>query len=250
MFPRLLYRGVTMKNEVKTNELSFLGNDPGAVKFGNFINYYTFHNAQQRISKLHPQMFPKHSSNSILCLDVGCNTGELTKELHQYLKSIYLDQETHILGIDIDPKLIERAKASNNLNNVTFIAANIMEEHDVIQKYLASHGQEKFNISFCFSVTMWIHLNNGDEGLFDFLKYLKDISRVIIIEPQPWNCYREAQKRLKRSGSTFEHYKKLKIRSEVDTVIVKKLLEDNFIKEYESAMSSWKRKIFSFSRKD
>lgn len=230
------------------NDLSFHGNDPGAVKHGNFINYYTFHDVSERINNLHPQMFPTPINDRLICLDIGCNTGELTKAIYEYLKTIYPTCIIHILAVDIDPTLIERAKESNVNSNIMFKVANIMTENNqsIIQNYLETYNTTTFDLTFCFSVTMWIHLNNGDEGLVDFLKYIKSISRTIIIEPQPWKCYRNAQRRLKKSGDSFQLYDSLKIKSNVDTVIENYLCDGSHSKVYESPNSSWDRKLQSF----
>lgn len=50
--------------------------EPGAAQFGNFINYYEFNPPKNRLS-LFEGSFCEHFSNheSIVCLDVGCNTG-------------------------------------------------------------------------------------------------------------------------------------------------------------------------------
>lgn len=235
-----------------TEELTHLGSDPGAVKFGNFMNYYSFHSPGHRTNNLEKLMFPAPIDNQpFLCLDIGCNTGELSKELYQYLKTTYSESHIQMLAIDIDPTLIQRAQESNENLNITFLTANIMSEvhHNLIQEYLDLYGKKNFDVTFCFSVTMWIHLNNGDDGLLDFISYIKNISRCLIIEPQPWRCYRNAQRRLKKSGSTFPLYDTLKIRSDVEYVIEKKVIEDTHNKVCESVNGSWNRKIISFHKK-
>lgn len=240
--------------EMETEDLQYIGSDPGAVKHGNFINYYTFHSVTQRVDNLHHKMFSDNSDTTkpILCLDIGCNTGDLTKELRKYLMKMYPKSMVYFLALDIDPKLIQRAEESNSDCNISYETLNIMNEDDceIIRKYLHTHQSKTFDITFCFSVTMWIHLNNGDDGLLKFLQYIKSISDTIIIEPQPWNCYRNAQRRVKKSGDMFPLYESLKIRSNVDSVIEKMLLDKSHVKIYESPTSSWNRKIQSYHRKN
>lgn len=233
---------------MKTEDLGYYGSDPGAVKFGNFINYYSFHSAKQRIDNLHPNMFPQTNAEQITCLDIGCNTGELSKELHSYLKTVYPSSDIQMLAVDIDPTLIQRAQESYMGSEITFLSSNIMTEEDreSITKYLESHKKISFDITFCFSVTMWIHINNGDNGLREFLNFIKDKSRTIIMEPQPWNCYRNAQRRMKKSGNKFPLYESLQIRSNVDTIIENILTDNSHEKIFESPSSSWKRKIQSY----
>ncbi|CAH2988748.1 unnamed protein product [Chilo suppressalis] len=236
-----------LKTIMATKELTFIGEDPGAVKHGNFINYYTFHSPTERIQNLHPSMFPSDNNQEqqIVCLDIGCNSGELTKEINGYMRTIYPEYKILILAIDIDPILIERAQKFNGEPEICYKRLDIMDKRDhiVIQDYLSSHGKKTFDITFCFSVTMWIHLNNGDKGLLEFLKYLKNNSRTLIIEPQPWNCYRNAQRRLKKSGSLFPFYENLEIRSNICNIIEKELSKETHKKVHESSASNWKRKI-------
>lgn len=232
----------------ETENLEFLGSDPGAVKFGNFINYYSFHNVEKRTANLHAIMFPTSVDDELLCLDVGCNSGELTQEFYLYLKKLYPKCSIQILAIDIDPKLIERARISNKEYKITFLSGDIMtdEAQEHIKKHLESYNKPYFDITFCFSVTMWIHLNNGDDGLLAFIKYLKLVSKILLIEPQPWNCYRNAQRRVKKTGNGFDTYKSLKIRHDVDRVLENVLTEIHCTKISESPQSSWNRKIKSY----
>lgn len=59
---------------------------------------------------------------------------------------------------------------------------------------------EPFDLVFAFGITMWIHLNNGDQALFEFLHTISSLSRVLIVEAQPWKCYKNAKKRLRKLG--------------------------------------------------
>ncbi|XP_053618012.1 probable RNA methyltransferase CG11342 [Plodia interpunctella] len=232
-------------------ELKFIGYDPGAAKFGNFINYYSFHSVEQRINNLNPQMFPHPIPNQdIFCLDIGCNTGDLTKKLYLYLEKVYPESNIKILAVDIDSTLIKRAQETSNNTNISYQTADIMEDNDLnlINNYLSSFGRKEFDIVFCFSVTMWIHINNGDKGLLTLLDFLKSVSRSIIVEAQPWNCYRNAQRRMKKSGSNFPYYEKLTIRNNVDFIIEQKLSENTHNKIYESPYSKWNRKVQSFHK--
>ncbi|XP_037977192.2 probable RNA methyltransferase CG11342 [Plutella xylostella] len=231
------------------DDLSFIGGDPGAVKHGNFINYYSFHSAKERINNLSIEMFPTVVTNEpIICLDIGCNSGELTQEFYQYLKNVYHNNNIMILAIDIDSALIKRAIDTNTADNITFRSIDIMSEDgaEEIKTYLNSHSKQAFDITFCFSVTMWIHLNNGDEGLLKFLQFLKEIPSTVLIETQPWNCYRNAQRRMKKQGNDFAFYHTLKIRSDVNLTIEKVMIESTHKKVYESHESAWKRRIQSF----
>lgn len=50
--------------------------DPGAMRFGNFINYYQFHPPEDRIRLLTAEIWDLFNlDGDLTCLDVGCNCG-------------------------------------------------------------------------------------------------------------------------------------------------------------------------------
>lgn len=48
--------------------------DPGASKYGNFINYYQFHPPVERLEQL-PRGIWTSTDDTFLALDIGCNAG-------------------------------------------------------------------------------------------------------------------------------------------------------------------------------
>ncbi|XP_077283161.1 putative RNA methyltransferase CG11342 [Arctopsyche grandis] len=229
------------------DNLSFKGNDPGAVRYGNFINYYQFHPPATRIDNL-PDHLWTQSGEHCAVLDIGCNSGDLTIELHNFLQKKSQWKQVSTLGIDIDDLLITRAKELSN-ESISFQCIDIMSNsaYEKILMHLDGIGKKRFDIVFCFSITMWIHLNHGDDGLKRFLKSLCDICEMIVIEPQPWKCYRTAVRRMKKSSESFPLYSLLKIRSNVETDIENIIIEDGrFQKLFESVSANWDRKILFF----
>lgn len=105
-----------------------------------------------------------------------------------------------VLGVDIDKVLIERAAAKpvtlSDGDVVQFRHADVSESafDSTIRSFLElakrAPSQRQFDLVTCFSVTMWIHLNKGDDGLWKFLDRVSDMANHLIIEPQPWKCYR------------------------------------------------------------
>lgn len=107
-----------------------------------------------------------------------------------------------VLGMDIDEDLIERASkkavqlAPGDL--VQFRHGDITTSafKDDISAFLqsakssSSSTERPFNLITLFSVTMWIHLNHGDDGLWKFLEQISSMTDHLIVEPQPWKCYR------------------------------------------------------------
>lgn len=50
----------------------------------------------------------------------------------------------------------------------------------------------------CLSVTKWVHLNGGDEGLKKLFAKVADALAPggwFILEPQPWRSYKQARRK-------------------------------------------------------
>lgn len=116
--------------------------------------------------------------------------------------------DVRMMGVDLDAQLVQRANEaiSNELQSkLQFETLNIVtetEERDqLLNRYLETHdsGRKRFDIAFCFSTTMWIHLNHGDAGLESLLASLANWADNVVVEPQPWKCYRNASRRLRRA---------------------------------------------------
>lgn len=105
-----------------------------------------------------------------------------------------------VLGMDIDKDLVGRAsKKPVELSPgdlVQFRHGDITSSafKDDIRAFLdaakSSSSSQPFNLITLFSVTMWIHLNHGDDGLWTFLEQISSMTDHLIVEPQPWKCYR------------------------------------------------------------
>ncbi|KAI0722239.1 Bin3-domain-containing protein [Cerioporus squamosus] len=71
---------------------------------------------------------------------------------------------------------------------------------------------EGYDVVVAFSISKWIHLNGGDEGLLRFFRRVHDVLRpggTFILEPQEWETYAKA----KRMGPRLkENAKNLKLR--------------------------------------
>lgn len=231
--------------------------EPGAVRYGNFINYYDFNSAQERLNLLpNDSSIWNHSEDTessnkpFLVLDVGCNAGNFTQLLYEFLKNQVQNRKVIIFGIDIDSILIKRASEANNYpENVFYACYNIMdfsEDDNCIVNHLKLYEKPAFDVVCCFSITMWIHLNNGDNGLNRFLDSVSDLSELLIIEPQPWKCYQNALRRMKRANAAniFPHFSTLKIRNTVEDDIKTYLMAKKALHiVFESDPTKWKRKI-------
>jgi len=139
---------------------------------GNFHNYYNFHAPEQRMSLIPASYFIDlwkmlGSPTRMLLLDIGCNEGNLSIELQRAAQLTLQEHKcvVHMLGVDIDPELIERAKAKVLDPIVQFLVADVMSPYGrtLITEYLDSLSVCCFDLVSCFSITMWIHINHGDD---------------------------------------------------------------------------------------
>lgn len=162
-----------------------------------------------------------------------------------------LKAESQVLAVDIDPILIQRAEETYSNSCVIFKCLDIMDNlqrSNVIDNYLNSKHLNTFSVTFCFSITMWIHLNYGDDGLKNFLKYIASISEILVIEPQLWKCYKTAVKRVKQHFS-FPHFHNLKIQQNIDKEIETYLLSEcALVKIEECGRTAWDRKLLIFKQ--
>ncbi|KAJ6658101.1 hypothetical protein lerEdw1_001577 [Lerista edwardsae] len=140
-------------------------------------------------------------------------------------------KDFRLLCCDIDAVLIERAKQHNPFpDTISHAALDIMDasaREPLLRSYLNKLDRSTFDICFCMSVTMWIHLNHGDGGLVKFLSYLASKSTYLLVEPQPWKCYRAAARRLRKLGrNDFDHFRSLAISGNMAEKITQILTKD------------------------
>jgi len=225
--------------------------DPGAARFGNFINYYSFNPPENRLKSIPDNLLTLIDSDSPICiLDIGCNAGDLTAALYESL-SKNSGEQIRMLGVDLDDKLVDRAVTNFTIKDkLEFQPIDIMSEtfKDDIGQYLQKYNKTKFDLVTVFSVTMWVHLNHGDLGLIEFIKRLCSISQNVLVEPQPWKCYQTAARRMRKLGKQeFEEMKNLKFRGPgVDQEIVNLFVKEGLNIVADFGESKWNRKLILF----
>mmetsp|Transcript_23944 Transcript_23944/g.39928 ORF Transcript_23944/g.39928 Transcript_23944/m.39928 type:complete len:497 (-) Transcript_23944:173-1663(-) len=100
-------------------------------------------------------------------------------------------------------------------------------------QYNNSSSKFGFNLVCLFSITMWIHLNHHDEGLLAFLAQSMALLQPrgsLVVEPQPWKCYRNADKRCRRMGLQRPlHFGDLRIRGNIEEEIVSLIMRHQTI---------------------
>ncbi|XP_076905426.1 putative RNA methyltransferase At5g51130 [Bidens hawaiensis] len=190
--------------------------------FGNYRNYYGYRIDQGLEEDPRIKVMRKEWFEGKNCLDIGCNSGLITIAIAKKFGC------QKILGIDIDSARIEDARW--NLRRIVRMSeskkrpkvdkSNDDETNNIITgledktgqisgdcsaSYLfdrvsfckenfifGSSGDKVYDTILCLSVTKWIHLNWGDEGLiilFSKVWQLLKPDGVFILEPQPWKSY-------------------------------------------------------------
>ncbi|KAG7318991.1 hypothetical protein KOW79_017465 [Hemibagrus wyckioides] len=237
--------------------------DPGAAPYGNFINYYTFNPPENRLSLIPSSLLEdvgyQPDREPVLVLDVGCNSGDLSIALYKHLlqdqpSESDRSKRIHLLGFDLDENLILRAQNSNPFpQNIQFIPLDItsQDSHTELASYLKKFGLSRFHLCSCFAVTMWVHLNHGDAALLAFLSRLASVSKCLLLEAQPWKCYRSAARRLRKLGrSDFDHFKTLEIRGDMAAQAKEHLEKQCGMELVQSfGSTSWDRSLLLFKRR-
>lgn len=196
----------------------------------------------------------------VLCVVCVCMQ-DLSVALYQHLQKEGppagpgAEAGLHLLGFDLDEALIQRAQSTNPFpQNVSFIPLDITQDEASraqLAAYLRTFGRRTFHLSVCLAVTMWVHLNHGDAGLLAFLSRLAAASDHLLLEAQPWKCYRSAARRLRKLGrQDFEHFKTLEVHGDM-AEHARQHLERNCGMELMRSFgsTSWDRKLLLFRKR-
>lgn len=157
------------------------------------------------------------------CLDIGCNSGHLTICIARLLGPRW------VLGVDIDQRLVHKARrfvaeahhGSSTGAPLPVDALGAIDYHRLdaeggaeaghqaaaagfprnirfsCENWILSRSAGGYDAVFCMSVTKWIQLNWGDEGIerlfakaWSCLRY----GGVFILEPQAFSTYARRKK--------------------------------------------------------
>ncbi|GER35362.1 S-adenosyl-L-methionine-dependentmethyltransferases superfamily protein [Striga asiatica] len=194
--------------------------------FGNYRNYYGYRVGHDLDEDPRLKMMKREWFEGKDCLDIGCNSGLITIAVAKKFGC------RSILGVDIDGARVEDANwtlrkvirtstqkgnskpdrsadaelasslGNNTSESLTDEKRDDSLETDLLKIVSFQKGNfvqswrppenKCFHAIFCLSVSKWIHLNWGDEGLITlFWRVWKLLlpGGIFILEPQPWSSY-------------------------------------------------------------
>lgn len=184
---------------------------------GNYARYYGYRPMSPMGSDPRLKLLDQSWFEGKKCLDIGCNSGKLTAEIAVTFKPRYM------LGIDVDQTLIDKANQTSarvwrQFRMVLSSAAREAERYKTcgvlgysirglpyptnlffrVQDAVERIGDHSFDAICCFSVTKWVHIAHGDDGLMKFFVNIRDALKPggrFVFEPQPWRSYNKARQK-------------------------------------------------------
>ncbi|KMZ73526.1 putative RNA methyltransferase [Zostera marina] len=256
-----------------------------AFIYGNYRYYYGYR--LDKNSKQDPRLlaFKKEWFEGKNCLDIGCNQGLITIQIASTFSC------RNILGIDIDGGLIQCAKQNlwkisqkkivnrSDVFNVehgsqkNFSLLSKEEKFESSESVYYSNGYdlrkrvlfrrenfvedlgcdvEKYDTVLCLSVSKWIHLNWGDDGLITFFVKVWQILRpggIFLFEPQPWESY---QKNNRVSEIARANFRNILFTPDVfQEMLLDKIgfrYVENVTEKLPDTVAGFERPIFSFTK--
>ncbi|KAM4677692.1 7SK snRNA methylphosphate capping enzyme isoform 1-T4 [Discoglossus pictus] len=227
----------------RTKQIS-QGKSKNRFQYGNYCRYYGYRNPCQtedpRLRVLRPEWLQGKA-----VLDIGCNVGHVTLSVAKDLGA------SRVVGLDIDgslvhsarqnirhyisegakkggggfpaslvatrgpiaapvlpPKEIENEKKHVFPHNVVFVQGNYVVEREE----LVEAQSPEYDVILCLSVTKWVHLNWGDDGLKRMFRRMYrhlNPGGILILEPQPFSSY---GKRKKLTETIQKNYSRITFR--------------------------------------
>ncbi|XP_019163330.1 PREDICTED: probable RNA methyltransferase At5g51130 [Ipomoea nil] len=271
------------QNPVNTNKRKY----KEVAVFGNYRNYYGYRiglDEDPRLKAMKKEWFEGKN-----CLDIGCNSGAVTIAIAQkfccrsilgididsdrvtdsywHLKKVERAHERLLLKTSkqVDSKRLNGLEGhlAESLNGRTrddseeSHASGRRDLSDIVSfkkanfiKHWNTPEDVPFDTIICLSVSKWVQLNWGDEGLITLFVKAWRLLRpggVFILEPQPWNSY---HKNRLVSETTRINYQNIKIHPEdFQDVLLDKIgfrrVED-ITSNASGQKSGFQRPIFAF----
>ncbi|PKA56114.1 putative RNA methyltransferase [Apostasia shenzhenica] len=211
--------------------------------YGNYRKYYGYRLDRSMEEDPRLKVFKSEWFVDKDCLDIGCNQGLVTISIAQKFlcrsmvgididKGLIEDAKGNLrnavrrrlnrhttpkdsISEDVNEKFLSKPQLSDvvDLNSIRFSSSPVDQDH---LKRVLFHCEnfiedihvcpEKYDTVLCLSVTKWIHLNWGDDGvltLFAKIWRLLKPGGVLLLEPQPWSSYRRKRQVSETARSNF-----------------------------------------------
>ncbi|KAL3369060.1 hypothetical protein AABB24_009720 [Solanum stoloniferum] len=257
--------------------------------FGNYRNYYGYRIGQNLEEDPRLKAMKKEWFEGKDCLDIGCNSGVITIAIAQKfncrsilgvdiddarIQDAYWTLRKAVRSTGAVPARVAKSTESKNVTGIENHEAespkkpagiDCTESHHVQEANLSDivsfrkgnfvqnwHPGENtsYDTIICLSVSKWVQLNWGDEGLITlFSKVWRLLSPggIFILEPQPWSSY--YSNRLV-SETTRINYQEIKIHPEDFQDILLDKIGFRMVEDITSSASGRKpgfnRPIFAF----
>ncbi|GMI72895.1 hypothetical protein like AT5G51130 [Hibiscus trionum] len=258
--------------------------------YGNYKHYYGYRIGPGAEKEEDPRIkvFKKEWFEGKDCLDIGCNSGVITiqiakkyncdsilgididsgliEEAFWHLRKFVKMQsagkkntnDSNVKAVqDLDGSE-ERATKSSNAgagNGSSHNSSGKRNLSDIVsfrqENFVRSRLPDKqYDTVLCLSVTKWIHLNWGDDGLITAFSKIWRLLRpggVFILEPQPWNSY---EKNRRVSETTASNYHDIKYRPDffremlLDKIGFRRV--EDLTSELSGAKAGFNRSIFAY----
>ncbi|KAJ6635630.1 putative RNA methyltransferase CG1239 [Pseudolycoriella hygida] len=181
---------------------------------GNYDRYYGYRNAAD-FNDRRLDLFANHRTFFEGCsiMDVGCNNGLVTISVARDFNV------KRIVGIDIDRHLVDKArkfllneKRNSEESGVSF-PFNVdfkVGNYVLTNEKLLELEVEQFDTILCLSVTKWIHLNCGDDGLkLAFRRMFKQLlpGGRLILEAQDMKSYKRRKNLTPNIAANYKNIK-------------------------------------------
>ncbi|KAL3148854.1 hypothetical protein ABBQ32_001728 [Trebouxia sp. C0010 RCD-2024] len=244
---------------------------------GNYNRYYGYRLGAALDEDPRVQVLDRRWFHGKRCLDIGCNEGVVT------LAAVHRFAPLSMLGVDIDSELIkaacralakQRGEASSlhqrfmrhdaSLQLADRPAAQRKAAAAAVRAYAnvwfkcedfasSKHTPQSLDTILCLSVTKWVHLNQGDEGLKRLFAKVKEAlvpGGWFILEPQPWRSYKQARRKQDMSAAPFGRLDLLQLRPEGFVEYLQQALGFVLVRELHVARSSagFNRPMYLFQK--
>ncbi|KAE8687532.1 putative RNA methyltransferase [Hibiscus syriacus] len=220
--------------------------------YGNYRHYYGYRIGRDAEREEDPRIrvLKKEWFEGKDCLDIGCNSGIITIQiakkyncgsilgididsglvqeaiwhLRKFVKTESAEKKNTngsnvkvVQDVNGSEECATKSSNEGSSNNPNHNSSGERNLSDIVsfreENFVWSQLPDKqYDTVLCLSVTKWIHLNWGDDGLITAFSKIWRLLRpggVFVLEPQPWNSY---EKNRKVSETTASNYHDIKYR--------------------------------------